>query len=160
MKSLKQPCIKKRRIIHNSISRDRGKTGALIELSVPLEVAAGITNYEIVREHFLKDLAQDPQQQPSSPTSEFARRGAAPPPAGGVWSTQGSTSSDGLVSLTIRNFRSVDASYFFQTNARERTSPNLRPVPPLLRPKQAPEQASPGGQQTTATSGKQALVSL
>ena len=61
MKSLKQPCIKKRRIIHNSISRDRGKTGALIELSVPLEVAAGITNYEIVREHFLKDLAQDPQ---------------------------------------------------------------------------------------------------
>ena len=61
MKSLKQPCIKKKKIIHNSISRDRGKTGALIELSVPLEVAAGITNYEIVREHFLKDLAQDPQ---------------------------------------------------------------------------------------------------
>ena len=52
---------KKKRIIHNSISRDRGKTGALRELSVPLEVAAGITNYEIVREHFLKDLAQDPQ---------------------------------------------------------------------------------------------------
>ena len=52
---------KKKKIIHNSISRDRGKTGALIELSVPLEVAAGITNYEIVREHFLKDLAQDPQ---------------------------------------------------------------------------------------------------
>ena len=32
----------------------------------------------------------------------------------------------------------------------KRTSPNLRPVPPLLRPKQAPEQTSPGGQQTTA----------
>ena len=93
------------------------------------------------------------------PTSNFARRGPAPPPAGGVWSAiQSNTSSGGLVSLTECNFRSVDASYFFSTNEPELVAcaAILEAQLPQRRTKHA---RASWLQQTTVTAEKQARKS-